>query len=278
MILIIGATGKVGTQLVAQLGEQGAPLRAATRDPRAAVLPQSVEVVRADLAEAGSLEPHLSDVEAAFLLWPFTSPQAAAELGPAVVEILARAVPRIVYLSAAAAGEQPDSFWTAIEREIQGAAAEWTFLRPVGFAANTLMWADQIRSGNVVRWPYGAARRALIHERDIAAVAARALTEDGHAGQRYVLTGPDSLTQIEQVQVIGAVLGRSLRWEELPREEARTQLAEAFGDAAFAETALDGWAEFVRRPEPVTSTVLEITGAPARTLAEWAVEHVESFR
>src|SRR3954452_20549929 len=80
------------------------------------------------------------------------------------------------------------------------------------------MWAAQIRDSDVVRWPYGQAARSLIHERDIAAVAVRALTEDGHAGARYVLTGPETLTQVEQVHAIGDAIGRPLRWEELSRE------------------------------------------------------------
>jgi uncharacterized protein YbjT (DUF2867 family) len=187
-------------------------------------------------------------------------------------------VGRIVYLSAQAAGEQPDSFWAQLERLIEASGAAWTFLRPVGFAGNTLMWADQIRSGDVVRWPYGEAARSLIHERDIAAVAVRALTEDRHAGASYVLTGPATLTQVEQVEAIGAVIGRPLRWEEMPRDAALAYLTEAFGDAAFAEGALEAWAQFVTHPEPVTSTVQQVTGAPARSFAEWATDHAGDFR
>jgi uncharacterized protein YbjT (DUF2867 family) len=140
------------------------------------------------------------------------------------------------------------------------------------------MWADQIRSGDVVRWSYGEAARSLIHERDIAAVAVRALAEEGHAGARYVLTGPRTLTQVEEVQAIGAAIGRPLSWEELPLDEARAHLTQAFGDRAFAEGALEAWAEFVRRPELVTTTVQEVTGAPARSFAEWAGDHAADFR
>jgi uncharacterized protein YbjT (DUF2867 family) len=193
-----------------------------------------------------------------------------------VVEVVARYVPRIVYLSAAAAADQPDSFWATVERLVEG--AQWTFLRPTGFATNTLMWADQIRSGDVVRWPYRAAVRSLIHERDIAAVAVRALAEDGHGGAQYVLTGPATLTQAEQVHAIGAAIGRPLRWQELPREAARKLLADAMGDPVFAEAALDSWAEFVTRPEPVTSTVRDVTGVPARPFGQWAADHADDFR
>jgi uncharacterized protein YbjT (DUF2867 family) len=254
------------------------PVRAVTRDSHATGLPTTVQVVCADFADPGSLEPHLEGVEAVFLLWPFTSLRAAANLAPRVVEVIAQHVPRIVYLSAHSAAGQSDPFWVRVERLVQASGAQWTFLRPVGFAANTLMWADQIRAGDVVRWPYGAASRSLIDERDIAAVAVRILTEHGHAGARYVLTGPAALTQVEQLQMIGAALGRRLRWEELSRPEAREHLVHAFGDAAFAERALDAWATFVTRPEPVTSTVQEITGAPPRTLSQWATDNAAAFR
>ena len=85
-------------------------------------------------------------------------------------------------------------------------------------------WAPQIRAGDVVRWPYLAAPTAPIDERDIAAVAVRALCEDGHAGAEYVLTGPQSLSQFEQVSTIGRVIGRSLRIEEISPDEARREL------------------------------------------------------
>ena len=101
---------------------------------------------------------------------------------------------------------------------------QWTFLRAGMFAGNALhFWAPRIRVGDVVRWPYLDAPTAPTDERDIAAVAVRALCDDAHAGAEYVVTGPESLTQAEQVQTIGRALGRSLRGEEISPEEARTQ-------------------------------------------------------
>jgi uncharacterized protein YbjT (DUF2867 family) len=160
-----------------------------------------------------------------------------------------------------------------VEQAIERSGAEWTFLRPTGFAANTLMWADQIRESGVVRWPYGRAARSLIHERDIAEVGVRALTGDGHAGQRYVLSGPEAIGQADQVQAIGEAIGRDLRWEELSREEAEERL-----EGKVPETALDTWAKFAEEPEIVTSTVQDLTGEPARTYAQWAHDHAADFR
>jgi uncharacterized protein YbjT (DUF2867 family) len=240
-------------------------------------LPSGAEAARADLADPGSLEAHLQDAQSLFLVWPFTSAELTAGLAPKVAEIAARHVARIVYLSAQPAADQPDSFWALVERAVEESGAEWTFLRPTGFAANTLMWADQIRSGDVVRWPFGAAGRALIDERDIASVAVRALTEDGHAGARYELSGPEVLTQAAQLAAIGEAIGRDLTWEELPKQAAVEALAAAWGDTAFAETAVTSWERFVDHPETVTSTVSDITGAPAHRFADWAAANAAAF-
>ena len=276
MIVVTGGTGRVGAQVVAQLRERDLPVRVVSRRPSR--WPDGTEAARADLADPASLEPHLLGADALFLLWPFTSAELTAALAPKLAEIAARHVGRVVYLSAQPAGEQPGSFWALAEQAIEDTGVPWTFLRPTGFASNTLMWADQIRSGDVVRWPFGAAARALIDERDIAAVAVRALTEDGHAGSRYVLSGPAVLTQAEQLAAIGRALGRDLTWEELPKAEAQRALAAAWGDPGFAASALDTWERFVTHPETVTSTVRDVTGAPARSFADWAAANAGAFR
>jgi uncharacterized protein YbjT (DUF2867 family) len=269
MIFVTGATGKVGRHLVDGLLERDEAVRALARDPDAAGLPEVVEVVAGDVREPEGFSARVDGADAVFLLWPFFGEDGAREL----VDSLATHTGRIVYLSAEAAGHRPDSFWAAIEQAVEPSLPEWTFLRPTGFAANTLMWADQIRESGTVRWPYGQAARSLIHERDIAEVGVRALTEDGHAGARYVLTGPEAITQVEQVRAIGEALGRDLRWEELSREDAETELA-----GQVPDTALDTWASFVDDPEVVTSTVEEVTGKAARPYAEWARDHADDFR
>jgi uncharacterized protein YbjT (DUF2867 family) len=276
VIVVTGGTGRVGAQIVAQLRERDLPVRVVSRRP--ARSPEGTEAARAELADPASLEPHLVGADALFLLWPFTSAELTAALAPKLAEIAARHVGRVVYLSAQPAGERPGSFWALAEQAIEDAGVPWTFLRPTGFASNTLMWADQIQSGDLVRWPFGAAARALIDERDIAAVAVRVLTEDGHAGSRYVLSGPAVLTQVEQLASIGQALGRDLTWEELPKAEAQHALAAAWGDPGFAASALDTWERFVTHPETVTSTVRDVTGAPARSFADWAAANAGAFR
>jgi uncharacterized protein YbjT (DUF2867 family) len=145
-------------------------------------------------------------------------------------------------------------------------------------AANTRSWwAPQIRMGNTVRWPYLAAPTAPIHEQDIAAVAVRTLTEDGHAGGEYVLTGPESLSQLEQIHEIGRALGRILRVEELSGEEARRELLSIMPPFVI-EMLLAAWAAALGQPAFVTSTVKELTGAAPSTLFDWATDNAALFQ
>ena len=265
---VTGATGKVGRHVVAGLLDRDVDVRALVRDPDSASVPEGVELVAGDLSRPETLGAQVEGADAVFLVWPFFGADGAEE----VVDLLAEPGRRLVYLSAEAAARRPDAFWALVEQAIERSASEWTFLRPTGFAANTVMWAEQIRKGDVVRWVYGEAARSLIDERDIATVAVRALTEPGHAGERYVLSGPEAVTQAEQVHEIGDAIGRELRWEELSRDQVQEQLADV------PDTALDTWAGFVENPEIVTSTVQELTGRPARSFAEWARDHAEAFR
>ncbi len=165
-----------------------------------------------------------------------------------------------------------------IERLIENSELQWTFLRPGMFATNAVSWwAPQIRAGDVVRWPYLAVPTAPIDERDIAAVAVRALCEDGHTGAEYVLTGPQSLSQFEQVSAIGRAIGRSLRMEEISPDEARRELLTIMPLPAV-NMLLQAWAAAIGRPAHVTSTLAEITGAPPKAFLEWATDNAAEFR
>jgi len=216
VILVTGATGNVGRQVVSQLVGTRAALRALARDPDSAGLPDGIEVVRGDLSDPGTLEACLDGVDTVFLVWPFLT----AEAAPAVLEVAAKHARRIVYLSSMGVRddleEQADpinQFHADLERLIEESGLERTFLRSHTFATNALWWAPQIRADGVVREPYGAAARPVTHERNIAAVAARVLTSDGHGGATYRLTGPQVLTQVEQVHIIGEAIGRALRFD-----------------------------------------------------------------
>ncbi|WP_153033270.1 NmrA family NAD(P)-binding protein [Amycolatopsis sp. YIM 10] len=269
-ILVTGATGNIGGRVLAALTDTGAEVRAFARDPRG--LPGGVA---GDLSHPDTLVPALRGVDRVFLVWPGIPVQ------PRVVELIAEHARQVVYLSADVAdladGEQPSSFHQEIERQIRGTGLDWTFLRAIDFATNTLAWAPQIRRG-VVELPYGRAARSLIHERDIAEVAAHVLTTEGHHGGKYVLTGPESIQQAELVRTIGEAIGREVRWRELAPEVALERFTEAWGDRAFAAARLAAWKSFVETPERVTDTVTRLLGRPARDFRTWAAEHAGDFR
>ncbi|MFD4458165.1 SDR family oxidoreductase [Nocardia sp. NPDC058480] len=277
-VLVIGATGHVGGQVAAQLAAGGTRVRALARDPRAASLPLDVEVVHGDLTAPDTLDSALDGVDAVYLTWPMLS----AEIAESVVARIAAYARRIVLLSSGAVRddleEQDHPIGRAhalIEKPITESTLEWTFLRPSGFATNTLEWAPQIRTGDVVRGAYGAASMTLLHEADIAAVAVRALTTDGHAGARYALTGPAPLSRIDQVEAIGAALGRTLIWEEVSPEAAVEHMGWLPPD--IARVVLSGLAGLVDVPGSATSTVHDVTGSPARDYRRWAADHVADF-
>ncbi len=280
-ILVTGATGNVGRHITTQLRDAGVTVRALSRDPSSPRLPAGVTVARGDLTDPDSLRNAAAQwggADAAFLLWPFRTSEGAE----AAVAAIAGHVRHIVFLSAISVhdGAPPEAngVWGQVEQAIEQSGTEWTFLRAGGFAANTLAWADEIRSDGVVRWAYGEAARSLIHERDIADVAVRALTDGTHAGAKYVLTGPEAVTQADQARMIGEVTGLPVRWVEAPPEAIREQLAAITGDRAFADHALAYWASLIAQPEPVTHVVEEITGTRARTFRDWARDHASDFR
>ena len=252
-ILVTGATGNVGRQVVSQLLATDVRVRALIRNPDAAGLPPEVERVRGDLTVPATLDGCLDGVDAMFLVW--SAPPGAAL---AAMDRMTKQARRIVFLSSP--HRTPHPFFQAsqpnpvaalhaeIERLIEASGLPWTFLRPGMFAANALSWwAPQIR----------------------------ALLEAGHDGAEYVLTGPQSLSQLEQVATIGDATGRSLRFEEMSPEEARREL---LAPPSVVNMLLEAWAAAIGLPAFVTSTVAEITGTPARTFRDWVTDHAAEFR
>ncbi|GAB3945476.1 NAD(P)H-binding protein [Kribbella albertanoniae] len=262
-VLVIGATGRTGRHIVTGLLAAGATVRALVRTPDRADLPAEVELVAGDLQDPAAVRRAAAGADAAFLLWPWYSSEGAA----AVVAELPR---RVVYLSTLGGG----GFWGEIEELLKD--RDWTFVRPSGFAVNALAWAEQIRTG-VVRIPYPKAARSLIHERDIAAVAVLALLDDHHIGQAYEITGPEAITQEDQLATIAQLTGNPIRVEGLTDDEARQAMLAQGADPLLADSAVTYWSTLVTNPEPVTTTVTQLTGRPASTFATWVRDHAAAF-
>ena len=278
MIVVTGATGNVGRNLVAGLTAGGLAVRALTRDPAAARVPPGVEAVRFDWTMPETFAAAVADATAVFVN--------AAAVGGSAGEFLTAAknggARRAVMLSSLAVRDGGQAYFIGtqhknLEEAVKVSGLDWTFLRCGGFATNTLGWAPMIRAEGVVRTPYGKAATALLAERDIAAAAARVLADDSHDGATYVLTGQESLTQIEQADAIGAAIGRRLRFEELPAEVFR-QAAVQHLPAAAVDDLLRYYAGFVGRTAEMAPDLVGLIGRPATTFAEWAVQHAADFR
>jgi uncharacterized protein YbjT (DUF2867 family) len=279
-VLVTGATGRIGRSVVDLLTDAGVPVRALVRrSESAATLPTNVETVSGDLTIPESLDAALQGISTVFLVWT-----AAPETAAAVIDRLAAHAQRVVFLSAPHRTphpffQQPNpmaALFAEIERLITAAGLESTIIRPGMFASNALFWwTAAIRGDGVVRWPYGAAETAPVDDRDVAAVVARTLYTDGHAGGDYVLTGPESLSQRKQVSIIGDVLGRPITFEELSPDDFRREVPVISRPAV--DMLLAAWEATMGQPAYVTSTVSDILGSPPRTFRQWAAHHATAF-
>ena len=265
-ILVTGATGNVGRPLVTHLVNAGAEVRAVTRNPNAATFPDGVQVVTS--AAAG-----LDGASAVFL-----NSRALGDDLASVVKAARRAgVTRLVALSAINADDdfarQPSRFRGDRNREVEQLAVdsglEWVSLRPTVFVSNFFgMWAPQLHAGDVVAGPFAQASTAPIADRDVSAVAAHSLLTDELVGQRIPLTGPQSLTNTELVEVVGGVLGRRLSYHEIPAEQVRKHFVDIGFPSAFGDAYIAMLAATVDTPALVTHDVEKILGRPAESFAD----------
>ena len=276
-ILVTGASGHVGGAVLDQLIAAGEEVRASSRNPDAAGLPPTVPVVLADLTHPETLPAALEGVTRVFL---YAQPEG---IDGFVHAAITAGVEHVVFLSSSsvvapgAASDLIAQRHLVVEEALANSGIAWTFVRPGAFATNALRWADMIRATGRVRIPYPHAESAPIHEADIAAVAVTALRGNTLHTAAPVLTGPESLTQEQQVTQIGAALNRDLQVEELSPAQARDEMGR-FMPPQFAETMLRLWATMDGVPATISDSVERITGRPARTFAAWAQDHAADFR
>ncbi|MBC6459533.1 NAD(P)H-binding protein [Actinomadura sp. HBU206391] len=278
-VVITGATGNVGGNVVAGLLERGVPVRVTSRDPGGAVFPAGVEVARADLTEPESLRAALVGAERVFLYPRTQDPDA-------LVAVLPEAgVEHVVLLSASSAAEEEDAeddfnrggYLRGIERRLAASGLTYTFLRPDTFASNASVWRDTIKDSGTVPLPYPDSVQVPIHEKDIADVAVVALTTDRLNNAAPVLTGPERITLREQVAAIGAAIGRELTVVEQTEAEAREFFA-PFRPPRFVDGVLSALRASVGATPEISPEVEKITGDPGRTFARWAVDHADLYR
>jgi uncharacterized protein YbjT (DUF2867 family) len=276
-ILVTGATGTIGRIVVDRLLRAGQHVRALTRNPATAALPDGVELATGDISGAPAA---LDGVDRAYYLAGLLDPDPgrAAEQARAFAGQAAKSgLTRIVTLTSVAVTiRRPGSYEMLhqVEQAIEASGLQWTHVRPGEFAINKLdMWGESIRTEGVVRSAFPDALGVPIHEADIAEVIAAALVQDGHAGKAYSLSGPQALSHREQAAAIGEGLGRSLRFEALTYGQARASYITAGMPYDIAEYLLGYQAEYAEEPPTVLPDVERVLGKPGRTLAQWATDH-----
>jgi uncharacterized protein YbjT (DUF2867 family) len=283
MILVTGATGHVGGEIVTQLAQRGVRVRAMTRNPDRVEFAPGVELVRGDFDDPASVDAACRGIEGVFLM---TAQMPGRTEAPAHDILVARAacgagVRRVVKLSVLGAGQtrvDPLLDWhRKAEAAVEQSGLDWTLLRPGRFMSNALQWADMIRREGKVVTPFADRRAASIDPADVAAVAVCALTESGHAGKAYPLSGLEVLTPRQEANIIAKALGRPLELVPLSNEAARQGMLRSGMSAAIVDSILAQIAADDSGFE-LLSTVAEITGRPPRPFQDWVFDHLDAFR
>ncbi len=262
MIVVTGATGNVGGELVAALTRVGEPVRALARGP-ADSIGEGVERAIGDLNEPQSLRPALRGASAVFLLSGY------ADMAGLLEETRRAGIERVVLLSGggAAATDLENAisrYQLASEAAVRASGLDWTILRPYAFMSNTLRWIPQLRAGDVVRVPFAEVANAVIDPYDIAAVAAAALVSSEHAGRIYRLSGPEALVPADQLRILAGRLERDLRIEPQPNDAARAEML-ATTPAEYVEAFFSFYVDGTIDESQVLPSVHDITGAPPHT-------------
>ena len=285
MILVTGATGSNGTELIRLLSARGERVHAMVRSrdgtDTIAALP-GVELVEGDFDDPASLERALRGVERAFLLT--NSTERAEDQQRAFVAAARRTgVRHIVKLSQFAADENSPvrflRYHAAVERAIVEAGISHTFIRPNLFMQGLLGFARSIAADGRFHAAAGKAAISVVDVRDNAAVAAAALTEPGHENRTYSLTGPAALTHADMAAALGEATGRAISFADVPPDAMRGALVDMGVPPWQADGLIEDYAHY-RRGEAATITadVRDVTGRPARTFAAFARDHAAAFR
>lgn len=284
LILVIGATGTVGSEVVKQLVEGEHRVRALVRDPaKASKFGPEVEIVKGDLAKPETLAAAFAGIEKAFVLSPPLGPEFPDLEGNAFNAAKKSGVTHIVKQSGSSSLETfmtgtPFAEWQGeSEKRLRALGVDWTILRPGPFYTNVITaWGIMSRGGLFL--PAGNGKDQPIDPRDIAAVAVKALTTPGHEGKTYELTGPELLSYAEVVQIIGTVTGKPLKYVDVPEAVWRQEMLGAGAPPFVVESMLSYFAGVRAGRLSVTSTVPELLGRPARSYEQWAKDHREALQ
>ena len=261
-VLVMGATGNVGGALVNLLRTRHVRVHAISREAR--TWPDGVEGVVGDANDPASLAGAAAGMDGAFLMSGYAAEgQLLADLGAGHAALLSSSSVPLADSGNAMAAYHRDS-----EEAVKASDAAWTIVRPCSMQSNVARWKDQIDADQVIRAPFGDIAVAMIDPADVAAVLATALTEAGHAGETYRVSGPETLTPAQQVAIVAEVLERKLRFQVVPDDEARATLPAQLGQA-YADAQFDIFREHPQYESEIQPTVEQVLGRRPARLRAW---------
>lgn len=281
LILVTGATGNTGSALLQLLEGRGAKVRAMVRKPDASRRASSTTFVAGNFDDARSLEAALDGVTRAYLVTP-SSPDAEAQQVRFVELAAAAGVTHLVKLSQLAADEASPvrflRYHAVVERRIRELGIGFTFLRPNLYFQGLLAFQPMIATDGRFVAPIGDARVSAVDVRDIAAVAAVALTQPGHEGKTYTITGPSAVTHTEMADAIAAAVGRDVAFVDVPPEPFAGALTAAGVPPWQVEGLLEDYAHYARgEAAAVHSSVQDVTGVAPRDIKTFARDYARVF-
>jgi len=283
MILVTGGTGLIGGEVLRRLSQAGVPARALTRDLKKARKHSGITWVAGDLGKPNTLPSAFEGAETLFLLTHYLDDMVVLQHN-AIAAARAAGVTHVVKVSAFAASDHskaPIGRWHyQVEQELQESGLAWTMLRPHHFMQNLLAQAEYVVKEGVIYSASGDGRIPYVDGRDVGAVAAVTLTTAGHAGKKYVLTGSEAISYRQAANIIGAVIGKPVRFvDESPDDARARRLREGLPPAVIESAlAISAYQRAGGKTVTITSTIADLTGRPPRTVAEFIREHVSSFR
>jgi uncharacterized protein YbjT (DUF2867 family) len=281
MIVVTGATGNIGRTLVPLLAEMSEDVVAVSRRSQTEGLPAGVRHAQADVGNSASMRPVLDGADAFFLLLSGELNGHGESPNALLDAALDAGVKRIVLLSSQINSTRPEALSHTrlrdFEAAVRASGADFTILRPGGFASNALAWAEPVRTKRTIFAPFGDVALPVIDPADIAAVAAAALHEEGHAGRTYELTGPEAISPRRQAAAISRTLGEEVAFVELSREEAHAHMAQF-----MPEEVIDGTLDVLGVPLPAEQTISpdveKVLRRPARRFDEWVARNLPAFQ
>ena len=283
-ILVIGATGNVGSHVVKQLADVGANVRAAVRSPRKAEALKShnVSLAEFDTDKPETVESALQGVDKVFLLTPLVPNM--VELSNSLVEVAKKAgVKHIVKSSGMGAEVEPGISLTrwhrAAEKGIEASGIAFTFVRPNGFMQNyTNFSGSTIKTQNTFYLPMGDGKVSHIDARDIASVAVAALTQDGHEGKAYEITGPEAISNEQIADIISQVVGRKINYVDVPEDAAREEMKKLGMPDVLVEANIELYNLYkAGYAAEVTPVVEQVTGKKPISFEQFAKDNADAF-